>query len=319
MIQPRENNSMKPVAFLILAHTDPELCTRLVRRLLMSRTAIVFIHVDQKTKTSFASVEALDPSRVKLVRQRVEISWSGYSMVKATLGAMREALESSVDWGYLVLLSGLDYPIQPVEAIEAYLYGQSFKQHINRVNVADSPEHYLKMVSAYNFRDAILPIKPLDKALRKMLSLAARPIKRTLLPGTLCTGSSWWALTREFVTYTLDLVGEHTEYERFFRFTYAADEYFFHTLVQNSPFVGEASPLSEYRGRGMWKTANLHIVHPSLQKIYAEDDFEDIMRSDKYFVRKVTSAKSRPLLDKIDAKIDAALGSKQYEARDREL
>jgi hypothetical protein len=298
----------KPVAYLVLAHADPQQCIRLIRRLLSDHDAHIFLHVDRKSSSDFSAAGASDVSRVHFVRERHEVSWSGFSTVRAILATMREALTFSTQFGYLVLLSGMDYPIKPTREIKSYLYEQPFRQHINRVNVADSPEHYFKLAKRFTFRDAWLPAGNLDKLLRKFATIAAMPVKRKLLQATICTGSSWWALTSDCGRFILKFVDEHQEYDRFFRYIHCPEEHYFHTIVQNSPFVGEAAPILPYRGRGMWKTANLHVIHPSLRKIYTAADFDDVMRSNRYFVRKVTTRLSTALLDKIDVEINLSTG-----------
>jgi hypothetical protein len=94
---------------------------------------------------------------------------------------------------------------------------------------------------------------------------------------------------------------QHPEYEQFFRYTHCPEEHYFHTIVQNSHYASEAAAITPYTGRGMWKTANLHIIHPSLKKIYTLADLDEIRKSSRCFVRKVTTAFSTELLDQIDS------------------
>jgi Core-2/I-Branching enzyme len=293
----------KPIAYLVLAHADPQQCARLVKRLLCDEKAHVFLHVDRKARSDFSPVGTLDPARVHMVQERYRVSWSGFSTVRAILTAMREALSIDVTFGYLVLLSGMDYPLKHPGEISRYLHEQPFRQHINRVNVRDSPEHYLKLAKRYTFRDAWLPAGKLDKLLRKLATIAVTPVERKLLAATICTGSSWWALTPDCGRFILNFAAEHEEYNRFFKYVHCPEEHYFHTIVQNSPFSGEAAPILTYSGRGMWKTANLHVIHPSLRKIYTDADFDEVMRANRCFVRKVMTALSTTLLDKIDVEV----------------
>jgi hypothetical protein len=293
----------KPVAYLVLAHADPEQCTRLVSRLLADRSSHVFVHLDLKTKSDFSNAAKLDPVRVHFVRERYEVFWAGFSMIKGVLAVMKEALASKIDFGYLVLLSGMDYPIRHPDEVREHLYTQQFRQHINRVNVADSPEHYLKLARRYTFHDAWLPAGKVDKLFRKVGTIAAIPFKQKRLDATICVGSSWWAITSEFGRYVLNFISEHEEYDRYFRYLHSPDEHYFQTILENSPFAFEAPPILTYTGRGMWKTANLHVIHPSLKKIYTAVEFEEVMASKRCFVRKVNTEASTSLLDRIDKSI----------------
>jgi hypothetical protein len=293
----------KPVAYLVLAHADPEQCTRLISRLLADPSCHVFVHLDLKTKSDFSNAAKLDLVRVHFVKERYEVSWAGFSMIKGTLAVMKEALASKSDFGYLVLLSGMDYPIRHPREIREHLYTQQFRQHINRVNVADSPEHYLKLARRYTFRDAWLHAGKVDKFFRKTGTIAAIPFKRRLLDATICTGSQWWAITSEFGRYVLRFISEHKEYDRYFKYLHSPDEHYFQTILENSPFAQEASPVLTYTGRGMWKMANLHLIHPSLKKIYTATEFDEVMSSNRCFVRKVNTGPSTSLLDQIDVSI----------------
>jgi len=291
---------MPSTAYLVLAHADPRQCARLARALLADREAHVFLHVDLKSTVDFSIVTSVDPTRVHWVAERHRITWGGFNMVRAALAAIAQALASPVGFDYLVLLSEMDYPIRHPEAIRDFIRGREYRQHINRVDVRASPEHYLKVARQFEFRDAWLPFGTLDKVLRKACSLALRPVHRELPAGMVCTGSQWWALTDACARYVLDVARKDDRYEKFFRFVLASDEYYFHTVIQNSRFAGEAVPLTPYQGRGIWRTANLHVIDPSLTRIYSLKDFDELKASGKFFVRKVTSAVSTPLLDRID-------------------
>jgi len=50
----------------------------------------------------------------------------------------------------------------------------------------------------------------------------------------------------------------------------------------------------------MWRTANFHLIHPSLRKIYTDAEFNEVMAADRCFVRKVNTVASSKLLDQID-------------------
>ena len=305
----------KPVAYLVLAHTDPTQCLRLVRRLLADSSAHVFVHVDLKTKSDFSLLNQTNSARVHLVRERHKVSWAGFSVVKATLACMQAALKCGIGFGYLVLLSGMDYPIRHPNDIRNYLYSQPFRQHINRLSVADSPEHYLKLAQRFTFRDAWLDLETIDRGLRKLATIMLTPFKRKLPEQMLCTGSTWWAVTEEFGRYVLVFSQQVVGYERYFKYLHSPDEIYFQTILQSSPFIDEAPPILPYSGRGMWRTANLHVIDPSLRKIYTATDFDKLVESDRCFVRKVTTAASSTLLDRIDIDLGLVQNNVLFERR----
>jgi len=56
-------------------------------------------------------------------------------------------------------------------------------------------------------------------------------------------------------------------------------------------------------GSGVWDAANLHLIDPSLSRWFEAADYEEIVASDRWFVRKVGSGISGDLCDRLD-KID---------------
>ncbi|HEU5047887.1 MAG TPA: hypothetical protein VFT64_08605, partial [Rickettsiales bacterium] len=66
------------IAYLILAHYQPELLRRLVLRL-KSPWARFFIHIDAKSDIApfLSALEGI--SRVTLVSQRIPVYWGGWS------------------------------------------------------------------------------------------------------------------------------------------------------------------------------------------------------------------------------------------------
>ena len=113
-------------------------------------------------------------------------------------------------------------------------------------------------------------------------------------------GHTWCALTPECCEY---IVNYHTENPWFYQMnknTFSPDEHYFHTIVGNSKFAERADGLQTYKGRGLWRLVNFHLVCPTLQKWYTLDDWEQIITSDKLFVRKVNSSSSHALVKKIN-------------------
>jgi hypothetical protein len=289
------------LAYLILVHTDPKQVYRLCATLLLDEQADIYIHVDLKSGEDFSACQQLSSGRIRFVSERYRVYWAGFNMVLATLALMKAAVEARVGYHHLVLISGHDYPLRHPRAINEDLFNSRFPQFINRINALDSVDYYIHQVTRFHFRDGWIPLPIPDKILRKLATISVRPIRRSLPKDLVpCEGSQWWALTEECVRCLLTMVRERPELSRLYRYAMAPDEHFFHTLVQNSPFVTEAAPIMPYTGKGMWKKANIHVIHPSLKKIYTLADFDELMATGKLFVRKVNTLQSTPLMDKLD-------------------
>ncbi|HLW31119.1 MAG TPA: beta-1,6-N-acetylglucosaminyltransferase [Aequorivita sp.] len=299
------------VAYLILAHTDPTQLYRLVTSL--GENCLIFIHLDSKTPLS--KFTAYDYKRnVHFIENRVAVSWAGFNMVVATLNLIQAALQKSREYSHLVLLSGLDYPIKPVCRIQDHLKAHPEKEFIKFINVNDSPENYLKIFRRLSFKNPFLPqtknnvleqgLCYFDKGIRRILGYLLMFYRKKPMPGiTPCFGSQWWAITPACAQYILDFVGSRPDFVSYFKTTFGPDEYFFHTIIGNSPFLKNADGFQVYEGRGTYKMANLHIIHPSLAKTYTLTDFKEIQASTKFFVRKVSTNESSELIDKINKEL----------------
>lgn len=101
------------IAYLILAHKNPEQVKRLVRLL----DSDVYIHIDRKSDMDKFHIS--DP-KVKYINKRVNITWGGFSMIKATLKLINVARNNN-NYDYYILLSGDDYPLRSLDELESFL------------------------------------------------------------------------------------------------------------------------------------------------------------------------------------------------------
>lgn len=107
------------VAYVITSHRLPGQVLRLARTLRAGSPAahIVLHHDDRRTQVDRAALHALG---VLLVEPPSAVAWGEASHLDAMLRCLRLVLESTdADW--LVLLSGQDYPVRPLAAIERSL------------------------------------------------------------------------------------------------------------------------------------------------------------------------------------------------------
>ncbi len=298
---------MSTQTYLILAHTDPAHLARLVRRL--GPQAHYVVHVDRKARLADFET-ALKGLEVAFTPQRMDIRWGGWSMVEASQQLIRTACSQGFheDSSHFVLLSGACYPIKPVHTIREFLASTSGRQHIQWIDVRDSPEHYLKSVKGRFFLDRFPSAGGLigkrNALLRKGSILGShlfpKPLRNDFTYGF---GSQWWALTPDCAKFCVDDSETTIHAANILRSSWAPDELYFHTVVANSPFSQASGGKRPYEGRGTYRTANLHLIDPSLSKVFALDDFDTLATVDQLFVRKVSTAVSGPLLDRIDSEL----------------
>lgn len=288
------------IAFLILAHADPVHLGRLSRTL--QPAGDVYIHLDRKA--DLAVFREAVPSPAVFVGERHAVAWAGISMVDAIIALMREALDAGQPYTHFVLLTGSDYPIKPLSSLAALFADDPDKEHIRFIDMRESPEHYMKLITRRHFREPLFGDgrHVVDKVIRKAMTLARLP---NAWPGSLVPyfGHTWCALTTACAAHVVDYHDSHPTFRAANRHTFAPDEHYFHTIVGNSPFAARATGLQPFEGRGLWRLANLHLIDPSLAKWYTLDDWDQIIRSDRFFVRKVRTESSQALLDRLDADV----------------
>jgi hypothetical protein len=220
------------IAYLILAHNNYEHLGRLVHALDDGKSTF-YIHIDKKS-----SFPLLQAENVTFIKERLNVHWSGFSMVRATLNLLRRAGKDEND--YFVLISGGDYPIKPMTWLRERLEKNS--EYITTRKGCDQ-YNPLSRYTFYYFTDYY---DRRDKSkLKTRFFLSFQKLLRNLkvkktIPFQLYTGSQWFALSRQCVKYILDQVKTDKRYMRFFKTAFCPDECFFQTIIGNSDFIHKA-------------------------------------------------------------------------------
>ena len=290
------------IAYLILAHEDPAHLTRLVNAL-YTPNSYFFIHVDRKVAQPPFTDPLSSLPNVVFLRRRVRVFWAGFSMVKATLLLMQEAVAHPIAFKYYVMLSGVDYPIKSNAYIRDFL-SNAHEEFISHHVIPDTEgQPYdrggLDRIAYYYFQDSTLTNTRHndDGSLRSWISRAFHyalrqiPIKRTY-PMGLTPYGGWrpMALTHGCTEYVLNFVAQHPAFLRFHWFTHAPDEIVIQTIVLNSCF--QYNVVDD----------GLQYIDYSLAPHYilSEQHYQDICTSPALFARKLRSADSDRLLSLID-------------------
>lgn len=123
-------------AFLILAHTEFEVLKRLLECLDDSRNEI-FIHFDSKVKN--LPLCHTENAVLHILKNRIDIRWGDYSMIKAEL-ALFEAARGSGPFLYYHLLSGVDLPLKSQDFLHRFFSEHCGKEFIGYTNMTMTPD-----------------------------------------------------------------------------------------------------------------------------------------------------------------------------------
>lgn len=274
------------IAYVILAHQLPDQLVRLVRRL-DAPGALFLIHVNRRSDDAvLESVRAglADLPNVAYLRRHA-LHWAGFGHVRATLEGLDELHRRGEPYDYAALLTGQDYPIKPVAAIERTLAGGGGRSFMVHDRMPGGLADGMRRIEHWHWRRIGRPRGwHLRVPMRRRFPLGLVPY----------SGSSYWWLTREAVEHVRAFVAEHPGYVRFFRHVDVPDECFFHTILLNSPL------------RDRIVCDELRLVdwtRPTMPAIFGVDDLELLRSSPALMARKFDARVDARILDLIDVEL----------------
>lgn len=273
---------------LITAHKNMGQLIRLIGAIRHPQIT-VYVHIDKKSSLQPSQL----PSDVRLVKNRVEVSWRLYSQVEAIVNSMAEIVQNEASFDYLTLISGQDYPIVSTSTILETLAARAGTDFMHHVPL-DSTGWYKARVRFERFYFQSYPNRLVQWAglgLAFLADLAGwkRPFLKGFKPWG---GSVWWTLTKPSVEYILTILRSNHTLVRFMKKTIHPDEILFQTILMNSPFA----PHVENRNFRYieWIKGN---PNPNL---LTTADLDRIVASGEHFARKFDSEVDEHILDLLD-------------------
>jgi hypothetical protein len=278
------------IAHLILAHKDPALVERLVKKL-QHKDADIYILLDAKSAINdFIYIE--NTPNTYFVDKRIKTVWGNYSIIESTLNGFEYILNSHKNYTHINLLSGQDYPLKPIEEIHRFLFANSDKTFMRLLSINDNEwDQGKERLAKYSLGDYRYILK------YKLQYLANTILPRRKIPLNLRPygGSQWLTITPQCAIYTINFLKNNPQLKRFFRSTWAIDEIFFQTILMNSP---------------LWDTLvnnNLRFIEQAgntRPTIFTMNDAERLIISGKFFARKFDNDVDTQILDYLDTIID---------------
>ncbi len=291
---------MKKIAYLILAHSDPKHLNSLVKEL--NYNCDVYIHIDKKCDIDrFKSTIISD--NIFFIEKRININWGDISMIDAEMNLIDKALEKHEMYTHAVFLSGSCFPIKNQKIIYEYFTSFPDKEFIKFIDMRESPKHYMKQIKFKWFKAPFLHsqnkyIVKIDRLFRLIINKMhlRNNWDNQIIP---YFGSQWVALTMNCCKYIHDYHYNNDNFRKMNKFTFSPDEHYIHTIVGNSSFSEKSTGKMEFQDIGTWRLANYHIIDQSLSKWYTLNDWDEIINSEKLFVRKINSKTGGELVRKI--------------------
>ena len=277
-------------AYLILVHRNPGQLRRLVDAI-MEDNVFVFIHVDRKScisdfKNSFSSLK-----NVVFCSQQKQVSWGGFGMIEATLELIHTMFSCNIQPDYVHLMSGQDFPLQPNEKIQRFFSNNAGRNFLE-AHIIPSPRlselglsriRYKWYIDEKGYNKAVQLVEK-QKQQNKL-----RPYFTDIQP---YNGSQWWSLTGKCVKWIYEICKQGNRLYDFYKYTFVPDEMLFHTMLKNSEWnntiINDNLRNIDW-GRG-----------PEYPRIWRNEDFEQLIHSEKLFARKFDAGVDNKIIIRIE-------------------
>ncbi|SEM77118.1 Core-2/I-Branching enzyme [Pseudorhodobacter antarcticus] len=273
---------MAKIAYILLCHKDPEGIIAQAERLTDGGDYIA-IHFDARARASdFDLIRARlsgNPS-VTFARKRLKCGWGGWSLVAATLLAVRAAVDAFPRATHFYMLSGDCMPIKSAE----YAHGFLDREDVDYVESVD----FLKSdwIKAGIKEERLIYRHYFNERTHKWLFYASMQVQGRLglarkVPADLQIqiGSQWWCLRRRTMEAVLGFCDTRRDVMRFFSTTWIPDETFFQTLVRH------LVPEHEIRARSL---TFLLFTDYGMPVTFYNDHYDLLLSQNYLFARKIS-------------------------------
>ena len=291
-------------SYLILAHKNWMQLQDLLS-LLDHPQNDIYLHVDRFARGWDASAlqRSVQQGTLKVLSTRYA-GWGSESLIDATLDLLRVAAQSP--HAYYHLISGMDLPLRPQEEIHAFFANAGNREFVDWKSDTISSAVFQDRLQTFhlfqNARDRSRFLRELDRALlRLQAALGVNRLKR-------CTvrfqkGSQWFSITQAFAEYCLR---QAPDYRPYFRFSKCADELFFQTILQNSPFQERRAVETYDDEHATMRYIDWDRGSASSPYVFRAQDLDAILQSGMLFARKFDETIDPAIIQRIKSAVFAS-------------
>ena len=286
---------MKKHAYLIMAHTQPELLKKLLKMLDNERNDI-YLHIDSKAKDyPLDEIAAVLQKSKCIFTERTDVKWGSYSQINCEMILLKEAVKT--EHAYYHLLSGMDLPIKSQEQIFAFFEKYNGLEFVDEDDVAISEAALSRVKYTHKFYGKAGSVKDILGALsvkgQKLLG-----VDKTQKYGNIIfqKGRNWFSITHGLAK----LVVEKEDWiQEVFGQSVCGDELFLQTVARNSEYAEKICnpntmpevPDTRYID---WKRGSNNNPY-----VFREDDFEELKNALGLFARKFDLNVDKKIVEKL--------------------
>lgn len=281
------------IAYLVIAHDDSYLFSKLIDLLDDSRNDI-FVQIDKKADITNFNDVITEYSNLFFLEKRVDIRWGSFSQVEVELSLLREA-KSHGDYDYYILLSGVDLPIKRQDEIHSFFYHNKGKEFVGFAQFPSDLEYktQYRHICLRNWKNKNEFIRLFCRVMRRGFIHFQEMIGyRRKFDIELKKGCNWFCVSNRFVTY---LLSKEEYIRKNFKYVWCPDEIFLQSIIWNSPFRSNIYDFDD-EFHGCMRLIDWNRGTPY---VWQDDDYTEIMNSDRLFARKFSSSLNSSIINKI--------------------
>jgi Core-2/I-Branching enzyme len=290
----------QPLVVVVLSHRNSAQVARLAGRLRSGSNTVTVIHHDPYGET----LELPRWSDVLRVPGARPAQWGSMGIVDAVLRSLRFVRSSIPELGWVVLVSGMDYPVRPVRAIEDELAAATVDAYARHVPVTAAPHDddssWQVMLRHRYLHQARIPCTS-----RWVTVPRRHPFHAGL---QLFAGDMWVNLAARALHHVLDSPRADVVL-RYLATVPVPDEAAVQTLLLSPDRDGQRLRVADDTRRWIrWAAGPPPPAHPEL---VTAADLPAIAASRAFFARKVDSTVDPTIIDQLD---ELAVGGQQLRA-----
>ena len=286
---------MKKHAYLIMAHTQPELLKKLLKMLDNERNDI-YLHIDSKAKDyPLDEIAAVLQKSKCIFTERTDVKWGSYSQIHCEMVLLKEAVKT--EHAYYHLLSGMDLPIKSQDEIFAFFEKYNGLEFVDEDDATISEAALSRVKYTHKFYGKAGSVKDILGALsvkgQKLLG-----VDKTQKYGNIIfqKGRNWFSITHGLAK----LVVEKEDWiQEVFGQSVCGDELFLQTVARNSEYAEKICnpntmpevPDTRYID---WKRGSNNNPY-----VFREDDFEELKNALGLFARKFDLNVDKKIVEKL--------------------
>ena len=261
-----------------------------------------YIHIDKKSQIAKDKIELIQNAKnVVFVSRQFKVNWGGLNHLKSILLLSKEAIKDK-NIAYFHLISGHDFPIKSCKEIKSVLMKNKCNEFLENFEMPAKcwTNGGMDRISHFNFYDLFNAKTTIGRIAVDTLLIIQRILKvnrkiKQDLP-KLFGGSTWWTLSYPCLKYVVDYTEKNPSFLMRIEYSFCSEEIYFQTIIMNSTF--KANVVNNDLRYKIWESRN-----GNCPANLDESDYDNIIKSDNIFARRIEYPVSGKLINKLEEHI----------------